>query len=105
MKRLDPDDERFRGRVSQGRRNRRQGSWVRSSLVCGPFAEEMQRDPERRERYKRSKLSLTALGRDVLAGREDFSRHNPVHRWGGGTELTNDRQWRWDAATQALIAP
>ena len=71
-----------------------------SGLEGGPFTEEMHRDRERRERYKRSKLSLTALGRDVLAGREDFSRHNPVHRWWGGTELTNDRLWRWDAASR-----
>jgi len=76
-----------------------------SGLDGGPFTEEMHSDRERHERYKRSKLSLTALGRDILAGCEDFSRHNPVHRWWGGTELTNDRLWRWDAAKQALIAP
>ena len=62
-----------------------------SGLDGGPFTEEMHSDRERHERYKRSKLSLTALGRDILAGCEDFSRHNPVHRWWGGTELTNDR--------------
>ena len=71
----------------------------------GPFTVEMHDDRERHERYKRSKLSLTALGRAILAGRDDFSRHNPVHRWWGGTELTNDRLWRWDAAKQVLVAP
>jgi hypothetical protein len=76
-----------------------------SGLKEGPFTLEMHDDRARHERYKRSKLSLTALGRDILAGREDFSRHNPVHRWWGGTELTNDRLWRWDATKQALIAP
>ena len=76
-----------------------------SGLDEAPFTLEMHDDRERHERYKRSKLSLTALGRDILAGRDDFSRHNPVHRWWGGTELTNDRLWRWDAAKQALIAP
>ena len=76
-----------------------------SGLDGGPFTEEMHHDRERRERYNQSKSSLTALGRDVLAGREDFSRHNPLHRWWGGTELTNDRLWRWDAAKQTLIAP
>jgi hypothetical protein len=25
--------------------------------------------------------------------------------WWGGTELTNDNLWRWDAANRALIAP
>ena len=50
-----------------------------------------------------SRLSLTAFGEAILAGTEDFSRHNPIHRWWGGTELTNDRLWRWDPAN--LIAP
>ena len=44
----------------------------------------------------RSKLKLTALGEAILAQSEDFSRHNPIHRWWGGTELTNDRLWRWN---------
>ena len=76
-----------------------------SGLKEGPFTPGMHDDRGRHERYKQSKLSLTALGRDILAGREDFSRHNPVRRWWGFTELTNDRLWRWDAAKQALIAP
>jgi hypothetical protein len=48
---------------------------------------------------------LTAFGKAVLAGTDDFSRHNPVHRWWGGTELTNDRLWRWDPVSRSLIAP
>jgi hypothetical protein len=77
--------------------------------VCGldegPFTVEMHDDPKRLDRYKRSKLKLTALGEAILARTEDFSRHNPIHRWLGGTELTNDRLWRWDPANRALIAP
>jgi hypothetical protein len=46
--------------------------------------------------YHRSRLSLTEFGKAIVAHKEDFSRHNPVHRWWGGTELTNDRLWRWD---------
>jgi hypothetical protein len=34
--------------------------------------------------------------------REDFSRHNPIHRWWGGTELTSDQLWRW---SPTLIKP
>jgi hypothetical protein len=78
---------------------------VVSGLNEGPFTLELHDDRERRERYLQSKLSLTPLGREVLAGREDFSRHNPVRRWWGGTELTNARLWRWDAVKQALIEP
>jgi hypothetical protein len=76
-----------------------------SGLDEGPFTLEMHDDRGRHERYKRSRLSLTEFGQAVLAGRDDFSRHNPVHRWWGGTELSNDRLWRWDSAKQALIAP
>lgn len=76
-----------------------------AGLDEGPFTEEMHKDPSRLERYKRSELKLTPLGMAVLAGTEDFSRHNPVRRWWGGTELTNDRLWRWDPTHRTLIAP
>jgi hypothetical protein len=76
-----------------------------SGLQEGPFKLDMHDDRARRERYKRSELSLTPLGEAILAGRDDFSRHNPIQRWWGGTEFTNDRLWRWDPAKGALIAP
>ena len=43
----------------------------------------------------RSRLSLTEFGEALVAHKEDFSRHNPIDRWWGGTHLTNDRLWRW----------
>ncbi|MBR0993415.1 hypothetical protein JQ580_22090 [Bradyrhizobium japonicum] len=55
--------------------------------------------------YRRSRLSLTEFGQAALAGREDFRRHNPIRRWWGGTLLTNERLWRWDAASRSLVAP
>ena len=76
-----------------------------SGLDEGPFTLEMHEDRNRHERYQRSKLELTAYGNAILAGAEDFSRHNPIHRWWGGTRLTNDCLWRWDPATRDLIAP
>jgi hypothetical protein len=76
-----------------------------SGLAEGPFTIEMHDDRKRHERYTRSELKLTALGKAVVAGTEDFSRHNPIRRWWGATELTNDRLWRWDPANRALIAP
>jgi hypothetical protein len=76
-----------------------------AGLKEGPFTDEMHADEGRYTRYKQSKLSLTALGEAVLAQTEDFSRHNPIHRWWGGTKLTNDKLWRWDPASRALIAP
>jgi hypothetical protein len=50
----------------------------------------------------RSRLSLTEFGEAIVAHKEDFSRHNPIDRWWGGTRLTNDRMWRWNPV---LIAP
>jgi hypothetical protein len=50
---------------------------------------------DRDKAFKRSRLSLTDFGKALVAHREDFSRHNPIDRWWGGTRLTNDRLWRW----------
>jgi hypothetical protein len=50
----------------------------------------------------RSRLSLTEFGKAIVAHKEDFSRHNPVDRWWGGTRLTNDCLWRWNPA---LVKP
>jgi hypothetical protein len=66
---------------------------------------EMYLNRERRDRYEQSKLSLAPLGKAILEGKDDFSRHNPIHRWWGGTELTNDRLWRWDPDSRTLVAP
>ncbi len=57
---------------------------------------------DRLEAHRRGRLSLTEFGKAVLAGKEDFRRHNPIHRWWGGTELTSDRLWRLD---RVLIKP
>jgi hypothetical protein len=57
---------------------------------------------DRHAAYLRSELSLTEFGKAIVAHKEDFSRHNPIDRWWGGTHLTNDRLWRWDPV---LIAP
>jgi hypothetical protein len=57
------------------------------------------------ERYVKSRVSLTALGDAILVWKEDFSKHNPIDRWWGGTHLINDRLWRWDPRFRALISP
>jgi hypothetical protein len=76
-----------------------------TGLEGGPFTPEMHDGGDRHQRYQQSKLSLTELGHAVLAGRDDFTRYNPLLRWWGGTELSNDRLWRWDAAKQVLVEP
>jgi hypothetical protein len=67
-----------------------------SGLAEWPFTLAMHDNDARLARYKESRLSLTEFGKSVLAHEEDFSRHNPIDRWWGGTRLTNDRLWRWD---------
>lgn len=52
---------------------------------------------DRHAAYLRSRLSLTEFGKAVLAHHEDFSCHNPIDRWWGGTRLTHDRLWRLDS--------
>jgi hypothetical protein len=71
----------------------------------GAFTTALHDDPPRFARYKRSKLSLSELGQALVDNREDFSRYNSIHRWWGGTKLTNDNLWRWDAAKNTLISP
>ncbi|RXH34712.1 hypothetical protein [Bradyrhizobium zhanjiangense] len=51
------------------------------------------------------KVTLTELGRSLLAREDDMWRHNPIKRWWGGTELTNERLWRWDRETRSLVKP
>ena len=69
------------------------------------FDVELHQDPERLRRLHESQIRLTDLGHRLVARRDDWSDHNPVHRWMGGTRLTNDTLWRWDDEAQRLIAP
>jgi len=80
--------------------------WLLEGLALGPrpavvgLGDELRniRRENLRDRhavYLRSRLSLTEFCKAVLAGREDFSRHNPIDRWWGGTRLTNERLWRF----------
>jgi len=57
---------------------------------------------DRHPAYLRSRLSLTEFGKAIVAHKEDFSRHNPIDRWWGGTHLTNDNLWRWSPALVKL---
>jgi hypothetical protein len=59
----------------------------------------------RDEIHKESRPRLTDFGEAILLGRADFTRHNPIHRWWGCTELTNANLWRWDPVAQTLIEP
>ncbi len=71
-------------------------------LAAAPF------EPEEAgldQAYFQSEPSLTSFGEEVLAGGADHAAKNEIDRWWGGTHLTNDALWRYDAEAQRLIAP
>ena len=72
-----------------------------SGLAEWPFTLAMHDDDVRLARYRASVLSLTEFGKAILAHEADFSRHNPIDRWWGGTHLTKDNLWRWNSAVTA----
>jgi hypothetical protein len=55
--------------------------------------------------FARLQLRLTDLGERVLRGEADRVELVGIERWLGGTHLTPDNTWRWDAANARLVAP
>ncbi len=76
-----------------------------SGVTESRFDLDVHQDGERFRRFRESPLSLTALGHRLIAKNDDWSRHNPIHRWWGGTRLTNDALWRWHATQGQLLTP
>jgi hypothetical protein len=75
-------------------------------LIAGLEAAPLQREEqEMAKAYLTSQLSLTSLGKAVLAGGADWSAYHDVNGWWGGTHLTEDVLWRWDQVGERLIAP
>ena len=75
-------------------------------LVAGLEAAPFQHtDQDLAKTYLTSRLSLTSLGKAVLAGGADWTEHHTVDRWWGGTHLTEDALWRWDREAEKLIPP
>jgi hypothetical protein len=73
-----------------------------AGLEAAPFQHS---DPELAKAYLTSRLTLTSLGKAVLAGGADWAKQNRLDRWWGGTHLTEDALWRWDAGAEQLIPP
>jgi hypothetical protein len=75
-------------------------------MIAGLESAPLQRDDEELAKaYLTSRLSLTSLGKAVLAGGADWAAHHGVDEWWGGTHLTEDALWRWDQVCAQLIAP
>jgi hypothetical protein len=56
-------------------------------------------------RFARVPLRLTATGEQTLRGDADRVELLGVDRWIGGTHVTADNAWRWDAAERRLVPP
>jgi hypothetical protein len=69
------------------------------------FTPELHDDRDRRTAFLQSRLCLTSFGQALLDDKEDFAQHNPVNRWWGGTQLKEDKLWRWNSVAQALVDP
>jgi len=73
-------------------------------LIAGLEAAPLQHaDPELAKAYLTSRLTLTSLGRAVLAGGADWAKHHVIDRWWGGTHRSEDALWRWDQTAEKLI--
>jgi hypothetical protein len=59
-------------------------------------------DPAFRSRL----ITITAAGRDVLAGKADHLRLNGIDVWRGGVHLagSDGSPWRWDARSETLVS-
>lgn len=55
---------------------------------------------------RRARISLTAAGREVAAGREDAVALNGIDEWRGGVHLrgTDRSPWRWDPSAETLVS-
>jgi hypothetical protein len=73
-----------------------------AGLEAAPFQHQ---DPELAKAYLTSRLTLTSLGKAVLAGGADWAKHHTVDHWWGGTHLTEDNLWRWDSQSERVLAP
>jgi hypothetical protein len=51
-----------------------------------------------------AEIAMTALGREVLAGRRDWPSVRALDVWLGGVHLEGDRpRWRWDVTRRQLV--
>ena len=70
-----------------------------------PFEQAILADGTRRKAFIQSPLELTDCARAILAGTQDFAAFNSVDFWWGGSHITNDQLWRWDAESTTLTPP
>jgi len=53
--------------------------------------------------WPQRQLSITPLGKDVLAGKLDWLALNPPQRWLGGINIEGSTGWRWDRVSEQPV--
>ena len=72
-------------------------TWKDGTPVIAPTSESSRE-------FVEGELTLTPLGREVLAGTKDWQRINKRTRWLGGVEISpGEKGWRWDPAERELV--
>ncbi|MFL5496976.1 MAG: DUF1835 domain-containing protein [Gemmatimonadaceae bacterium] len=72
-------------------------TWEDGTPIIAPTAEQSRE-------FVDGRLSVTQLGRDVVAGRKDWQVINTSTRWLGGVEIKPGAAgWRWDPAGRRLV--
>jgi hypothetical protein len=72
-------------------------TWKDGTGVVAPTA-------QRAREFVDGELAVTALGRDVLAGKKDWQTINTRTRWLGGVEIApGGHGWRWDPSERVLV--
>jgi hypothetical protein len=72
-------------------------TWKDGTPVIAPSS-------ERSRQFVEGELTLTPLGREVLAGRQDWQRIHNRTRWLGGVEIRpGEGSWRWDPSNRELV--
>ena len=72
-------------------------TWKDGTPVIAPTSESSRQ-------FVEGDLTLTPLGREVLAGRQHWQRINKRSRWLGGVEIRpGEDGWRWDPSTRELV--
>ena len=72
-------------------------TWKDGTPVIAPTSESSRE-------FVEGELTLTPLGREVLAGTKDWQHINKRTRWLGGVEISpGEKGWRWDPAERELV--
>lgn len=73
-------------------------TWKDGSRVVAPRGKDDSRE------FVTGQLTVTDVGREVLAGKQDWQSINKNSRWLGGVEVKPGRGgWRWNAAERKLV--